>query len=166
MASSWKFCWCLLVWDGVWCVVLGVLIVLPRHESSSKLHVTFGRAGRGWYSSKNLPAASCWNTFPKPELLLLSVLLSACSDTVFWELSTAGCCPGDQFSHNPCAGERAEKTVPPEPGGPGEISPGWLSGRNLGGDPAPGHLSHLRWQSTWDHWESEEKPSHCCPCGS
>lgn len=34
------------------------LIVLPRHESSSKLHVTFGRAGRGLFSSKNLPAAS------------------------------------------------------------------------------------------------------------
>lgn len=34
------------------------LIVLPRHESSFKLHVTFGRAGRGLFSSKNLPAAS------------------------------------------------------------------------------------------------------------
>lgn len=154
----------LLVFIGLrWSLVCCAwsLIALPRHESSSKLHVTFGRTGRGLFSSKNLPDASWlhpwgWNTFHKPGLLLLLSVFLLCLfwHCVFWELSTAGCCPGDQFSHNPCAGECAEETVPPDPGGSGEVSPGWLFGGNLRSDPAPGHLSHLRWQSTRDHRES------------
>lgn len=39
-------------------------------------------------------------------------------------LLTAGCCLGDQFSHNTCAGECAEKAFSSHSRGSGEISAG------------------------------------------